>query len=82
VSVRELATAMVAAYRERYELTGPLEEPEAPCLAAALRVMLERVLPETPEPDGAAFMSVVRWSEHMRRRAQLQGLCDALEGVS
>ena len=42
----ELAAAMVAAYCERYELTDPLEDPEGPCLAAALRVMVEQVVPE------------------------------------
>jgi hypothetical protein len=42
----ELAAAMVAAYDDRYDRTGPLEDPVAPCLAAALRVMVEQVVPE------------------------------------
>ena len=80
MSTHDIATAMVAAYCERYELTGPFEEPEGPCLAAALRVMVDQVLPEVPEPpDG--IHAVVRWSERMRRRAQLLSLCDVLEGL-
>ena len=81
MNAHDIATAMVAAYCERYELTGPFEESEGPCLAAALRVMVEQVLPEMPEPEGAASMLVGRWSVHMRRRAQLQELCDVLEGL-
>jgi hypothetical protein len=81
MSTHDIATAMVAAYCERYELTGPFEESEGPCLAAALRVMVDQVLPEMPEPEGAASMLVGRWSVHMRRRAQLQELCDVLEGL-
>lgn len=75
-----LAAAMVAAYCERYELIGPFEKPTGPCLAAALRVMVDQVLPEVPEPS-TNHDAVVRWSERMRRRAQFQGLCDALEGL-
>ena len=82
MTTHDIATAMVAAYCDRYELTGPLEDPEGPCLAAALRVMVEKVLPEMPEPEGAASILVGRWSAHMRRRAQLQELCDVLEGLA
>jgi hypothetical protein len=42
----ELAAAMVAAYDDRYDRTGPLEDPVAPCLAAAVLVMVEQVVPE------------------------------------
>jgi hypothetical protein len=35
----EIAAAMVAAYRDRYDRTGPLEDPEPACLAAALRAL-------------------------------------------
>ncbi len=35
----EIAEAMAEAYRDRYERTGPLEDPIEPCLAAALRAM-------------------------------------------
>jgi hypothetical protein len=35
----ETAAAMIEAYAERYDLTGPLEDPIAPCLAAALRAL-------------------------------------------
>jgi hypothetical protein len=43
----EIAKAMADAYRDRYERTGPLEDPIEPCLAAALRAM-------PPECDAAA----------------------------
>jgi len=80
MNTHDIATAMVAAYCERYELTGPFEESEGPCLAAALRVMVEQVLPEVPEPP-VGFHAVVRSFERMCRRAQLQELCDVLEGL-
>ena len=35
----EIAEAMAEAYLDRYELTGHLEDPVVPCLAAALRAM-------------------------------------------
>jgi hypothetical protein len=35
----EIAEAMAEAYRDRYELTGALEDPIEPCLAAALRAL-------------------------------------------
>jgi hypothetical protein len=45
----EIAAAMVAAYSDRYERTGPLEEPIYACLAAALRVL-------PPDADLAAVI--------------------------
>jgi hypothetical protein len=43
------AAAMVAAYFDRYDRTGPLEDPEPVCLAAALRAM----------PPGADLAAVI-----------------------
>ncbi len=81
MTVHELAAAMVSAASERYELTGPLEAPEGPCLAAALRVMIDQVLPEVPEPLDRGHDAVVRWADRQITRVQLLALCDALEEV-
>jgi hypothetical protein len=35
----EIAEAMAEAYDDRYESTGPFENPLPPCLAAAVRAM-------------------------------------------
>jgi hypothetical protein len=50
------AAAMVAAYFDRYDRTGPLEDPEPVCLAAALRAM----------PPGADLAAVIDALEAMR----------------
>ena len=36
---QEIAETMVAAYLDRYDRTGPFEDPEPVCLAAALRAL-------------------------------------------
>jgi len=47
MNAAQIAEAMAAAYRDRYDRTGPLEDPIEPCLAAALRAM-------PPECDAGA----------------------------
>jgi hypothetical protein len=48
-SPAEIAAAMVAAYDDRHERTGPLGDPVPVCLAAALRVL-------PPDADLAAVI--------------------------
>ena len=48
----EIAAVMVGAYCDRYELTGPLEEPIYACLAAALRAL-------PPDADLAAVIDAL-----------------------
>jgi hypothetical protein len=52
VTPTEIAAAMIEAYAERYDLTGPLEEHTAVCLAAALRVL-------PPEADLPALIDAL-----------------------
>jgi hypothetical protein len=51
---KEIATAMVAAYFDRYDRIGPFEDPEPVCLAAALRA-----LPRLPILDLAAVIDAL-----------------------
>ena len=55
MSTKEIAETMIAAYLDRYERTGPLEDPEPVCLAAALRAM----------PPGADLAAVINALEVM-----------------
>jgi hypothetical protein len=48
----EIAAAMVAAYSDRYEWIGPLEDPLFACLAAALRAL-------PPDADLAAVINAL-----------------------
>jgi hypothetical protein len=50
----QIAAAMVDAYRDRYDRTGPLQDPEPACLAAALRA-----LPRLPILDLAAVIDAL-----------------------
>ena len=83
----ELAAAMVAAYDDRYDRTGPLEDPVAPCLAAAVLVMVEKVVPDEPEPKQSAMpfsdwnLKVERWDARLLIRRELLALVDALEAL-
>jgi hypothetical protein len=52
---KEIATAMVDAYLDRYDRTGPLEFPEPVSLAAALRAL----------PPGADLVAVINALEVM-----------------
>jgi hypothetical protein len=76
----ELAAAMVAAYCERYELAGPLEDPEGPCLAAALRVMVEQVVPEDLRECASFTNEAIRLNLQYVRQKHL-ALVDALEAL-
>jgi hypothetical protein len=51
----EIAAAMVAAYLDRCDRIGPLEDPEPECLAAALRAL----------PPGADLSAVIDALEAM-----------------
>ena len=51
----EIAAVMVNAYLDRYDRTGPLEDPEPVCIAAALRAM----------PPGADLAAVINALEVM-----------------
>jgi hypothetical protein len=77
----ELAAAMVAAYDDRYDRTGPLEDPVAPCLAAALRVMVEQVVPDEPDYMRAAIPDTGWWGKHDLIRSELLALVAALEAL-
>ena len=72
----ELAAAMVAAYDDRYDRTGPLEDPVAPCLAAAVLVMAEQVVPQIPDDCTADV-----FNRQLRIRSELLALVDALEAL-
>jgi hypothetical protein len=76
----ELAAAMVAAYDDRYDRTGPLEDPVAPCLAAALRVMVEQVVPVELHPQ--VYEDCCQYSDVQTRagvRAQFLAIAAELE---
>ena len=77
----ELAAAMVAAYDDRYDRTGPLEDPVAPCLAAALRVMVEQVVPDELDYMRAAIPDTGWWGKHDLIRSELLALVAALEAL-
>jgi len=51
----EIAAVMVAAYLDRYDRTGPFEDPEPACLAAAMRAL--RAMP--PGADLAAVIDAL-----------------------
>jgi hypothetical protein len=76
----ELAAAMVAAYDDRYDRTGPLEDPVAPCLAAALRVMVDQVVPEDLRECASFTNEAIRLNlqyvrqKHLAIAAELEAL--------
>jgi hypothetical protein len=78
----ELAAAMVAAYCERYDRTGPLEDPWAPCLAAAVLVMVDQVVPDEPDYMRAAIPDTGWWDKHDLIRSDLFALVAALKALS
>ncbi len=78
----ELAAAMVAAYQKEWrEHIGPLEDPEGPCLAAALRVMVDQVVPDEPDYMRAAISDTGWWDKHDLIRSELFALVAALEAL-
>ena len=77
----ELAAAMVAAYDGRYDRTGPLEDPVAPCLAAALRVMVDEMVPDEPDYMRAASPDTGWWDKHDLIRSELFALAAELEAL-
>ncbi len=78
----ELAAAMVAAYQKEWrEHIGPLEDPESTCLAAALRVMVDHVVPDEPKPPVRRIPDTGWWGKHDLIRSELLALVDALEAL-
>jgi hypothetical protein len=78
----ELAAAMVAAYDDRYDRTGPLEDPVAPCLAAALRVMVDQVVPDEPDYMRATILDTGWWDKHDLIRSELFAIAAALQEIN
>ena len=76
----ELAAAMVAAYDDRYDRTGPLEDPVAPCLAAAVLVMVEQVVPEDLRECASFTNEAIRLNLQYVRQKHL-ALVAALEAL-
>ena len=77
----ELAAAMVAAYQKEWRKhIGPLEDPEGPCLAAALRVMVEQVVPEDLGECASFTHEAIRQNLQYVRQKHL-ALVDALEAL-
>ena len=77
----ELAAAMVAAYQKEWrEHIGPLEDPEGPCLAAALRVMVDQVVPEDLRECASFTNEAIRLNLQYVRQKHL-ALVDALEAL-
>lgn len=66
------AQAILAAFDDRYELLGPLEDNwQEVCLAAALGALADAVVPEEPGPTGMR-KSVEQFSYQEHRRAMRQ----------
>ena len=73
----ELAAALVAAWADRLERTGPLEDPVAPCLAAVLQVLVDHVAPaDMPECNNCCLSMV----ENIRQ--EILETNDALEAMN
>ncbi len=77
------AAAILRAFEDRHELTGPLEDDWVEqCLAAALRAAADQVV---PEDDPKSFVPSAPRSFALQRRAtrrQLLALSAELEGAN
>lgn len=71
----DLAAALVAAYGDRLERTGALEDPVPPCLAAVLQVLVDEVLPaKEPQAVGSPLAFQIR--------GEILCTIDALEAIN
>jgi hypothetical protein len=73
------AQATLDAYDNRYEMVGPLETWQEPCLAAAIRELVEQTLPEEGIPDWEPAYKLHERQQRQRIRAQQLAVAAELE---
>lgn len=67
------ARAMAQAFDDRYELCGPFDYNwHEVCLAAALRVLADHVVPKGPKPSANSDYHLMNWTKSLDQYYQRQ----------